>query len=931
MRMPMIPVLWRTSLFFRLSLILGASITAFWLLISSIFMLYDLRKTSNEHLNHFLSQMNTLTMSLENALQENAIDVRTLLNTWQSLSNDPESSLAREDHSREHYLTARYVPFNAQHSDDAEQVAFAMDFIEAFGSGGLGNIDDTFAVLDYGVAISSGGKSYLSGSNHIKQLMALREISERGGIIWGKPYRNEEGEWQLIVAIREPRTGVILGITTHLISPFGKSDTLKVPSGTLIWLSAEGESLNSALFWFQEQQMGLAACKQKGFVRHNREFIACQELKPVGWYVLLLIPAGELSKGVSNVFYRNLVMTIVSLISLVCILYLTLQYSLGRTLKSVALTLMPQSALNELQPLPMKSEDELGQIANAYNRLLDTVKTQYAGLEAKVQERTVALNEARLRAEQANARKSEQINNISHEIRTPLNGIAGALTLLGRTHCDVEQRDLVNTALRCSEHLLEIINNLLDFSRIESGQMVVNTSLLEVLPLIDQSMLTVHTLAMEKNLTLRCQLEASFPLKICTDGLRLRQILINLLNNAVKFTASGEVILRAWGEAERICFRVRDNGPGIPTEHFENIFAPFLQLGHHIAGSGLGLPISRSLARMLGGDLFFEEVPAGASFRLELPLEGAIKLDIYEMGPIVAPEQLHEQLRAWGFNPELGENPDLMAPDLAFLPGRLQSCLNGKINGEYVNIHGEDISVSPWSLKVLLVDDVDTNRDIVGRMLRQQGHLVYTTSSGAQALELGRTHIFDLVLMDILMPSLSGREALLLWRIASSGVLDPGCPIVALTATTQPGERERLLEDGFDEYITKPVSAKMLSSVLEFAADLQLDRGIELEPGTLIGQADVKFELSVRRRLHEDLSHYISQLEKALSQGNKTRSREVLHTLKGLTGQSGLSQASKVIEEWEVQLRGGYLLDVAEVKAVLSHLLETECVSVDLS
>ncbi|WP_279451959.1 histidine kinase dimerization/phospho-acceptor domain-containing protein [Aeromonas dhakensis] len=187
-----------------------------------------------------------------------------------------------------------------------------------------------------------------------------------------------------------------------------------------------------------------------------------------------------------------------------------------------------------------RGEDELGRIAQTYNRLLEAVKAQYAVLEARVAERTVELELARCQAEQASANKSEHLNSISHEIRTPLNGIIGALTLLSQSQTSSEQRDLLDTGLKCSRHLLEIINNLLDFSRIESGQMVVMAERLDPLPLIDQAMLTVQLPAIEKGLSLHCLLEASFPRRLNTDGLRLRQILINLLGNGVKFTTGGK-------------------------------------------------------------------------------------------------------------------------------------------------------------------------------------------------------------------------------------------------------------------------------------------------------------------------------------------------------------------------------------------------------
>lgn len=298
--------------------------------------------------------------------------------------------------------------------------------------------------------------------------------------------------------------------------------------------------------------------------------------------------------------------------------------------------------------LPVKRMDELGQIARAYNSLLDTLNEQYDTLEMKVKKRTLALAKSKQAAEQANRRKRVHLTTISHEIRTPLNGALGAVELLQNTELTAEQYRLTETARQCSHSLLAIINNLLDFSRIESGQMTLSQEKTALLPLLDQAMLTIHSQASSKSLLLSTNVSSDVPLSLELDSQRLKQILINLLGNAVKFTQQGHISLNVERLDKQLCFTVEDSGCGIDTQHQQAIFNPFVQTCDHRHGTGLGLTIADNLARMMGGQItLFSQFGLGSRFSLSLPYHGITPVKPFK-GELCAPLSLHTQLSAWG-------------------------------------------------------------------------------------------------------------------------------------------------------------------------------------------------------------------------------------------------------------------------------------------
>lgn len=297
---------------------------------------------------------------------------------------------------------------------------------------------------------------------------------------------------------------------------------------------------------------------------------------------------------------------------------------------------------------------------------------QYDTLELKVKERTLVLAQAKQEAEQASRRKSLHLTTISHEIRTSLNGSLGAIELLQNTPLTPAQLRLADTARLCSFSLLGIINNLLDFSRIDSGQMRLALEETALLPLLDQAMLAIQSSAMMKSLTLCTHVGENVPLKLQLDALSLRQILINLLGNAVKFTQSGTITLRVERKKDKLCFIVQDTGCGIDAENQRKIFEPFFQTSSHGQGTGLGLAIVCNLAKLMQGTLQLQSTPkVGTCFSLQLPMKETLSAPIFS-GSLAAPSTLHPQLTAWGITclPDDG-NEDFSHAELAYLTGPL--------------------------------------------------------------------------------------------------------------------------------------------------------------------------------------------------------------------------------------------------------------------
>jgi signal transduction histidine kinase/CheY-like chemotaxis protein len=383
-----------------------------------------------------------------------------------------------------------------------------------------------------------------------------------------------------------------------------------------------------------------------------------------------------------------------------------------------------------------------------------------------------ALRRAKLEAESASRAKSLLLANMSHEIRTPMTAVLGFTDLLSGTLLTLEQRDYVDTIRSSGEALLSLINDILDFSKIDARKLILESAPVDIRKLVEKTVGLMAVQAVEKGLRLWYNIEPAAPKVISGDAMRLRQVLVNLLGNAVKFTGRGEVSLTVTGRSGQaqpgqVTFAVRDTGPGIPREDHERIFDLFNQIDPSICrkygGTGLGLAISRSLAQQMGGSLSVESEPGrGATFYFTIPAETLA--DGRQPGPA----------------------------------GRLDS---------------SPADLPP--LRVIIAEDNAVHREVTLAFLRRLGYQADVAVNGLDLLGKLARDGYDVVLMDVQMPELDGLEATRRIRQERPAGVQPR--IIAMTAAAFPEDRARCLEAGMDDFISKPVGLEELAEALRRA------------------------------------------------------------------------------------------------------------------
>ncbi len=415
-------------------------------------------------------------------------------------------------------------------------------------------------------------------------------------------------------------------------------------------------------------------------------------------------------------------------------------------------------------------------------------------------ERDEELRRARDAAEAATRAKSEFLANMSHELRTPLNGVLGYAQLLQRDRTmNAAQREAVEAIGRCGSQLLDLINDVLDLSKIEAGRLDIDEGPTDLTHLLTDLQYVLAETAAHKGLALSMTLDPEVPRAVIVDGRHLRQVLLNLLGNAVKFTTAGEVRLRVGAAGGRLAFEVVDTGPGIEPEAMTEIFAAFAQTksGAAAGGTGLGLTISDRLITKMGGSLKVDSVlGAGSRFSFTLPLVEA-------RGAAVAQ----------------GTDPTLPPLDARLAPSE--------------------------TLRALVVDDSTANRRILASLLESAGAQVITAADGLEAIELARAHRPQIVFMDLKMPGLDGLEAT---RRLAQDPATAAIPVIAVTASALGEARATARAAGCADYLSKPIRAQELFGMLQQHLGLRFVGGAGLPASGMPG-LDVVRRVDVAARL----------------------------------------------------------------------------------
>ncbi|MEK7346147.1 MAG: response regulator [Pseudomonadota bacterium] len=660
---------------------------------------------------------------------------------------------------------------------------------------------------------------------------------------------------------------------------------------------------NSSNIPFENAMNGFEGTQEGYTTRGLKGLFTFKQLETTDWVIASVVPAAEAFAPIEGLFKEMIGVSVLLMLVMVPLLW-TFAGRLVGPLELLASAMHDTAAkMRDGQPAaPMEAlgGKEIKTVVRAFN----------AFVEARIQTEK-ELSQARDAAQAANASKSHFLANMSHEIRTPMNGILGMTELCLQTRMTAEQRSYLDMVSTSANSLLAVINDILDFSKIEARKLSLDPHPFSLHSLIRQTTRTLSLRASEKALELICDMNSNVPDQVVGDPLRLQQVLTNLLGNAIKFTAQGEILL----SVERLtpppgvqgiwlAFAIQDTGIGIPSDKQAFIFDVFTQADsstvRRFGGSGLGLAISRNLVHMMGGEIQVRSQPGhGSTFSFcvllqtaassafnpqEVPLRLVGKTILVVDDNASSRTVLSQQLGAIGLHAATADGAaqalhspllaqaccaliDVNMPDIdgyalaahirqerttEQMPIVMMGALSEQTSEEQLNAQGiqgflvkpidphemlallntltcsvpsmasteqptpdPQAHLLPSPQRALLVEDALINQTLMTILLTRMGYDISLANNGVEAVEAFSNGAFDLILMDIQMPVMSGIEATEIIRSMEQARGLPRTPIIAVTANALKGDQERYMACGMDGYVSKPIAVESLRSEIK--------------------------------------------------------------------------------------------------------------------